>query len=55
MAAQNYDTIAGFPKGDWKSDKQYKVGNVLSWNGSSYLIHTIPPVGTLPTDTNYYQ
>lgn len=55
MAAKNYGTIAIIPAGEWDNTKQYKVGRVVSYNGSSYLVHTLPPIGTLPTNTDYYQ
>ncbi|SEU08011.1 hypothetical protein SAMN05443270_2993 [Lacrimispora sphenoides] len=55
MATKNYGTIAIIPDGEWVDTKQYKVGRVVSYNGSSYLVHTLPPIGTLPTNTNYYQ
>ena len=56
MTAQNYGTIGTVPKGDYDPDRQYKVGNIVTYtNGSSYLAHTIPPIGTLPTDKNYWQ
>lgn len=56
MAAQNYGTIGTVPDGDYDPNKQYKVGNIVTYtNGSSYLVHTIPPKGTLPTDKNYWQ
>jgi hypothetical protein len=55
MAAKNYGTIAIIPDGEWVDTKQYKVGRVVSYKGSSYLVHTLPPIGTLPTNTNYYQ
>ncbi len=34
--------------------KEYKVGNKVSYEGSSYIVHTAPPIGTLPTDTDYF-
>lgn len=51
----NYGTIAVIPKGEWNAGTQYKVGNVVSFDGSSYIAHTRPPVGTLPTNTDYWQ
>lgn len=35
-----------------KSD--YAIGNKVSYLGSSYIVHTAPPVGTLPTNAAYY-
>lgn len=55
MAAKNYGTIAIIPAGEWDNTKLYKVGRVVSYNGSSYLVHTLPPIGTLPTNIDYYQ
>lgn len=51
----NYGTIALIPKGDWSAETQYKTGNVVTYDGSSYVAHTRPPVGTLPTNTDYWQ
>lgn len=51
----NYGTIALIPKGDWSAETQYKMGNVVTYDGSSYVAHTRPPVGTLPTNTDYWQ
>lgn len=55
MAAINYGTIAVIPKGIWDSAAQYNVANLVTYDGSSYLAHTVPPVGTVPTDTTYWQ
>lgn len=55
MAAISYGTVAIVPKGEWNNGIQYKVGNLVSYNGSSYVARIQPPIGTLPTDTNYWQ
>jgi hypothetical protein len=38
----------------YDAEAQYAVGNKVYYLGSSYICHTIPPVGTLPTDTGYW-
>lgn len=55
MAAVNYGTVAIVPKGEYSGETQYNVGNLVSYSGSSYVAKMIPPVGTLPTDTSYWQ
>lgn len=39
---------------DYDPLKQYYVGNKVSYQGSSYYTIVEPPVGTLPTDANYF-
>jgi hypothetical protein len=53
--AIEYGTIAVVPMGEWDSDSQYEVANLVTRDGSSFLAHTRPPVGTLPTNTAYWQ
>jgi hypothetical protein len=53
--AIEYGTIAIVPKGEWDSGTQYEVANLVTRDGSSFLAHTKPPVGTLPTNTAYWQ
>lgn len=55
--AVNYGRIALLPEGEYSETKQYEVGDVVSYsaNGASYICHTKPPVGTLPTNENYFQ
>lgn len=53
--AIEYGTIAVVPKGEWDSNTQYEVANLVTLDGSSYIAHTQPPVGTLPTNTAYWQ
>jgi|GEM_PF-3675262 len=55
MAAINYGTVAVVPKGVWDATTQYNVANLVTYDGSSYLAHSKPPVGTLPTDAAYWQ
>lgn len=50
-----YGTIGMLPDGEFDPDKQYDILNLVSFDGSSYVVHTKPPRGTLPTDTNYWQ
>ena len=51
----NYGRIAIIPKGDFAGDVQYEAGDVVSYQGSSYLAFSKPPLATLPTDINYWQ
>lgn len=53
--AVNYGQVAIVPKGEWNAETQYKVNNLVSYDGSSYVAKVQPPVGTLPTDTSYWQ
>ena len=53
--AVNYGQVAIVPKGAWNAETQYKVNNLVSYDGSSYVAKVQPPVGTLPTDTSYWQ
>lgn len=53
--AVNYGQVAIVPKGEWNVETQYKVNNLVSYDGSSYVAKVHPPVGTLPTDTSYWQ
>jgi hypothetical protein len=42
-------------KGPYISTTTYKIGDVVRFNGSSYLARTFnPPVGTPPTNTTYW-
>ena len=52
--AVNYGQVAIVPKGEWNVETQYKVNNLVSYDGSSYVAKVQPPVGTLPTDTSYW-
>ena len=53
--AVNYGQVAIVPKGVWNTETQYKVNNLVEYDGSSYVAKVQPPVGTLPTDTSYWQ
>lgn len=55
MAEVSYGHIAIVPKGVWSSETQYEVGHLVEHDGSSYVVKTRPPVGTLPTDESYWQ
>lgn len=50
-----YGTIAVVPMGEFDFTRQYEVANLVSLDGSSYIAHTKPPVGTEPTNTDYWQ
>ena len=53
--AVNYGQVAIVPKGAWNAETQYKVNKLVTYDGSSYVAKVQPPVGTLPTDTSYWQ
>ena len=53
--AISYGTIAIVPKGEWKAEKEYNVGNLVELDGSSYVAKVKPPIGTPPIDQNYWQ
>lgn len=55
--AVNYGRIALLPKMEYSELVQYDQGDVVSYeaDGSSYICHTKPPIGTLPTDKSYFQ
>lgn len=55
MAAVAYGHVAIVPKGIWNADTQYEVCHLVEYDGSSYVAKAQPPVGTLPTDTSYWQ
>lgn len=40
--------------GEYSSTKQYEINNIVIYNKKSYFVKTKPPVGTLPTDANYF-
>lgn len=50
-----YGTIGILPLEEYDPDKQYDLLNLVSYDGSSYVVHTKPPVGTLPTNATYWQ
>ncbi|WP_206426658.1 hypothetical protein [Clostridium sp. E02] len=53
--AVEYGTIGIRPRGEWDPDTKYDLLNLVVYDGSSYVAHTAPPKGTLPTDTAYWQ
>lgn len=55
MAAVEYGTIGIRPMGAYDPDTKYGLLNLVEYDGSSYVAHTDPPVGTLPTNTTYWQ
>ena len=50
-----YGTIGMLPAEEFDPVKQYDILNLVSFDGSSYVVHTKPPAGTLPTDLDYWQ
>ena len=55
MAAEEYGTIGMRPMGAYDPDTKYGLLNLVEYDGSSYVAHTDPPVGTLPTNLAYWQ
>lgn len=55
MAAVSYGHVAIVPKGTWNAETQYEICHLVEYNGSSYVAKAQPPIGTLPTDTSYWQ
>lgn len=53
--AVSYGHVAIVPKGIWSAETQYEACNLVEHDGSSYVAKARPPVGTLPTDTSYWQ
>lgn len=49
-------TIAGTftPKGAYDNATDYAVGDMVDYQGSSYIMYTNGVAGTLPTDTSYW-
>ena len=50
-----YGTIGILPLEEYDPEKQYDLLNLVSYDGSSYVAHTKPPMGTPPTNTGRYQ
>ncbi len=50
-----YGTIGMLPSEEYNPNKQYEILNLVSHDGSSYVVHTKPPIGTLPTNLDYWQ
>jgi hypothetical protein len=42
------------PKGAYSNATDYAVGDMVDYNGSSYIMYNNGPVATLPTDTTYW-
>ena len=55
MAAEEYGTIGIRPMGTYDPDTKYGLLNLVEYDGSSYVAHTNPPLGSLPTNTVYWQ
>lgn len=53
--AEIYGTIGIRPMGTYNADTKYELLNLVEYDGSSYVAHTDPPLGTLPTNTDYWQ
>ncbi len=43
------------PKGVYNNATDYAVGDSVSYDGSSYVMHTNAIAGTIPTNTTYWQ
>ncbi len=55
MAVTEYGTIGIRPMGTYDSDIKYDLLNLVEFDGSSYVAYTDPPLGSLPTNTAYWQ
>ncbi|WP_024295028.1 hypothetical protein [Lacrimispora indolis] len=53
--AEIYGTIGIRPMGEYNPDTKYELLNLVNYDGSSYVAHTEPPLGTLPSNTAYWQ
>lgn len=53
--AEIYGTIGIRPMGTYNANTKYELLNLVEYDGSSYVAHTDPPLGTLPTNTDYWQ
>lgn len=42
------------PKGEYSALTDYSVGDMVSYNGSSYVMYVDAPSGTIPTNTEYW-
>lgn len=42
------------PKGAYNGGTDYQIGDMVDYNGSSYVMYVDAPAGTLPTDTNFW-
>ncbi len=42
------------PQGAYDNSTDYSVGDMVSYNGSSYVMYTDAAAGNLPTDTDYW-
>lgn len=43
------------PKGEYDNSTDYAVGDSVSYQGSSYVMHTNAAAGTVPTNTSFWQ
>lgn len=54
-----YQKMIDFTKvmGEWDANTQYNVHNLVYYNEKAYYVYpnTAPPIGTLPTDTQYWK
>lgn len=53
--AVEYGTIGIRPMREYDPDTKYGLLHLVDYDGSSYVAHTDPPLGTLPTNTAYWQ
>ena len=42
------------PVGEWSDEEQYHALDLVSYEGSSYVCRKTAPIGTLPTETEYW-
>jgi ABC-type transporter Mla subunit MlaD len=55
MPEINYGRIALIPKGDYSETTQYRQGDVVTYENASYICKAKPEIGTVPTNTTYWQ
>lgn len=47
--------LTGVLKGVWVAETTYNVGEVVTYNGGTYILNVAATAGTLPTDTTKWQ
>lgn len=54
MADVNLGRIAFLLEGEFSNNKQYDKLSVVTYHGSTYACYNKPPIGTLPTDEQFF-
>lgn len=50
----NAGRVAIVPKGDWNANVEYKRLDAVAYNNTLYIAKKAVPIGTMPTETEYY-